>query len=63
VTELYVDGVRVGRSSRPNFRGRSILNVRAGLVSLGIGAQTRDVSLRLDRVTLSPCQVGPREWG
>jgi hypothetical protein len=54
LSELYVDGKLVGRSSRPNTYGRPIERIRYGIVAIAEGAQTKPLDLWFDDATAGP---------
>jgi hypothetical protein len=59
LTELYVDGVRRGRSTKPNSAGRRIDHIRYGNVAMA-STCSRPSSIYFDRVSLTTRQLGPR---
>jgi hypothetical protein len=48
LSELYVDGKLVGRSTAPNTYGRPATRVRFGLVAIAAGTQTKPLELNFD---------------
>jgi hypothetical protein len=48
LSELYVDGSLVGKSTAPNTYGRPATRVRFGLVAIAAGAQTKPLQLNFD---------------
>jgi hypothetical protein len=54
LSELYVDGKLVGKSSRPNTYGRPIERIRYGIVAIAEGAQTKPLELWFDDATAGP---------
>jgi hypothetical protein len=59
LSELYVDGVLVGRSARPNTYGRAIQRIRYGIVAIAEDAQRRPLDLWFDRATAGPEAADP----
>jgi hypothetical protein len=62
LSELYVDGTLVGRSTAPNTYGRPATRVRFGLVAIAAGTQTKPLELNFDDAavgaTPSPSLMG-----
>jgi hypothetical protein len=54
LSELYVDGNLVGRSTRPNTYGRPIERIRYGIVAIAEGAQKKPLELWFDDATAGP---------
>ena len=48
LSELYVDGKLVGKSTAPNTYGRPATRVRFGIVAIAAGAQTKPLGLWFD---------------
>jgi len=59
LSELYIDGVRRGRSTAANSAGRVINHIRYGTVSLATKCSRRS-SIYFDRVSVSDHRLGPR---
>jgi hypothetical protein len=59
VNEVFVDGARVARSTRPNAYGRPVDRVRYGVVAIQEGRQHRRVTLYFDRASVAGSQIGP----
>jgi hypothetical protein len=60
LTEIYVNGGRLAASARANTFGRGPDRLRAGLVSISEGTQTKPLTMWLDRFSISTTQRGPR---
>lgn len=58
LTELYIDGSRVGRSKAANSAGRPIDHIRFGNVSMASQCSRRS-TIYFDRVSLSGAPLGP----
>lgn len=58
VSEVYLDGKRVGSSTKANSYGRPVTRVRYGLVAMAAGAQKKPLSLLFDKATVGTRQVG-----
>jgi hypothetical protein len=54
LSELYVDGKLIGRSTRPNTYGRPIERIRYGIVAIAEGAQKKPLELWFDNATAGP---------
>jgi hypothetical protein len=48
LSELYVDGKLIGKSTAPNTYGRPATRVRFGLVAIAAGVQTKPLQLNFD---------------
>lgn len=59
VSEVYLDGNRVGTSTAANMFGRPIERIRYGLVAIAESAQTNPLSLQFDRATVATSETGP----
>jgi hypothetical protein len=59
LSELFVDGERIGRTKQPNWYGRPITAIRFGLVATGGARQERPLSLWFDRPSISDRMLGP----
>jgi hypothetical protein len=59
LSELYIDGVRRGRSIAANSAGRVINHVRYGNVAMATQCSSRS-SIYFDRVSVSDERLGPR---
>jgi hypothetical protein len=53
LSELYVDGKLVGKSTAPNTYGRPIERIRYGIVAIAEGAQTKPLELWFDEAHAS----------
>ena len=53
LSELYVDGKLVGRSTAPNTYGRRIERIRYGIVAIAEGVQTKPLELSFDDANAS----------
>lgn len=60
LSEVYVDGRRVRRSSASNSYGRSLQRIRFGIVSISARSQVRPLTLYFDRATTGRVLSGPR---
>jgi hypothetical protein len=58
LSELYLDGVLVGSSTRPNTYGRPIERLRYGLVAIASDSQQKPLELWFDRATVGPRRAG-----
>jgi hypothetical protein len=58
--ELWIDGERVAASREPNWYGRPVTAVRAGIVAVTAERQRDRLSLWFDRVVVAPRRTGPR---
>ncbi len=54
LSELYVDGKLIGKSTRPNTYGRPIERIRYGIVAIAEGAQRKPLDLWFDDATAGP---------
>ncbi|MEA2347522.1 MAG: Polysaccharide lyase [Thermoleophilaceae bacterium] len=52
VSEVYLDGKKVGSSTQANTYGRPVTRVRYGLVAMAAGVQTKPLSLWFDKATM-----------
>jgi hypothetical protein len=59
LSELYLDGTRVGSSTAANSAGRPIDTIRYGVVSMATSC-SQPASIHFDRVSLSNGPLGPR---
>ncbi len=59
LSELYVDGAFVGRSTAPNWYGRRMTSVRFGLVAVADPRQSNGLDLWFDRASVSSGMLGP----
>jgi hypothetical protein len=59
LSEVYLDGSRVGSSAAANTNGRTIERIRYGLVAQGGSSQTNPLTLYFDRARVSTSAVGP----
>ncbi|MBS1868214.1 MAG: heparin lyase I family protein [Actinobacteria bacterium] len=59
LSELYIDGTLIGRSTAGNTYGRTIERMRYGFVADGGAKQTNPLTLWFDRSRISTSQVGP----
>ena len=62
LSELYMDGKRIGASRAANSAGRAINNVRFGVVNVA-GSCSRPGTVNFDRVSISDAQRGPVNAG
>jgi hypothetical protein len=53
LSELYVDGKLIGKSTAPNTYGRRIERIRYGIVAIAQGAQTKPLELSFDDANAS----------
>jgi hypothetical protein len=53
LSELYLDGKLIGKSTAPNTYGRSIQRIRYGIVAIAEGAQTKPLELSFDDANAS----------
>jgi hypothetical protein len=60
LSEVYLDGTRVGASSAPNSAGRQIDTIRFGNVAMEAGCSAPS-SIDFDRVSVTGHPLGPRE--
>jgi len=60
LSEVYLDGDLVGRSTAANWYGRPVTSIRYGLVAVG-GAQAKSLDLWFDRPSISAMSTGPLE--
>lgn len=58
LSEVFVNGRRVARSTAPNSYGRGVQRLRAGIVAVDAARQQRALDLYFDRVSIS--SHGPR---
>ncbi|HMS60908.1 MAG TPA: hypothetical protein PKD63_01425, partial [Solirubrobacteraceae bacterium] len=58
LSEVFMDGALVGRSTQPNTYGRPIERLRAGIVAISAGKQTNPLTLWFDSVALSGQSAG-----
>jgi hypothetical protein len=63
LTEVYLDGRRVGDSTRANMTGRTIERLRTGLVAIEAGHQTNPLTLWFDRAAIGRSELGPLAGG
>jgi hypothetical protein len=59
LTELWVDGARVGSSTVGNINGRPITALRVGIVATNDRMQRNPLQVWFDRVSISARMVGP----
>ncbi len=59
LSELYLDGELVGRSTKPNTYGRPIERIRYGIVAIAEDAQRKPLDLWFDRATAGPEPAAP----
>jgi hypothetical protein len=52
LSELYVDGKLIGKSTAPNTYGRPATRVRFGLVAIAAGVQTKPLQLNFDEAAV-----------
>ena len=57
LSEVYVDGKLIGRSTAPNTYGRSATRIRYGIVAIAAGAQTKPLELNFDSASMGPTQA------
>lgn len=59
LSEVYLDGALIGRSTAANTAGRTIERIRYGLVAQGGSSQTKALELFFDRAHVDTSQLGP----
>jgi hypothetical protein len=59
LSEVWVNGVRVGSSTQHNSFGRPATRLRFGIVAMDAGVQTNALTLYFDRPTVSTGYIGP----
>jgi hypothetical protein len=59
LSELYLDGELVGRSTKPNTYGRPIERIRYGIVAIAEDEQRKPLDLWFDRATAGPEPAAP----
>jgi hypothetical protein len=59
LSEVFVDGKSIGRSTRPNTYGRAIQRIRYGIVAIAEDAQRKPLDLWFDRATAGPDPAAP----
>lgn len=59
LTEVYLDGVKIGSSTAPNSYGTTITRLRYGIVAIGAGSQNVPLTLWFDKAIISNGRVGP----
>jgi hypothetical protein len=58
LSELYIDGTKVGSSTAANSAGRPIDTIRYGNVSMATSC-SQPASIHFDRVSLTDAPIGP----
>jgi hypothetical protein len=59
LSEVFLDGGLVGRTTAANTAGRTIERIRYGLVAQGGSSQTKALELFFDRARVGASQLGP----
>jgi len=59
LSELYLDGDLVGRSTKPNTYGRPIQRIRYGIVAIAEDAQRKPLDLWFDQASAGPESAAP----
>jgi hypothetical protein len=59
LTEVYLNGNKIGSSTAPNSYGTTATRLRYGIVAIGSGSQTLPLNLWFDKAVISGGRVGP----